>query len=115
VSAWHVKLIALSDRVLWLVPDDWQAVGKAERLAGFWQEHWPRWSDKIAFVRSKALGAPAPGWRLPCAPAAVLPYIPQWKGMADPGQLFSAAAFSGALEELVDQWGADGLSRERGH
>lgn len=104
VSDWHARLISLSGRVLWLVPDDWQGIGKAERLAAYWQEHWNRWADRIAFVRSKGLGAAAPGWKLPSPPEAVLPYIPQWKSMSDPGQLLGAAAFSAVLEELLDRW-----------
>ena len=104
VSHWHAKLISLSGRVLWLVPDDWQCVGKAERLAGYWREYWPEWEAKVAFVRSKGLGAAPPRWNLPAPPAATLPYVPQWKRMEDPGRLFGAAAYSGVLEELLRRW-----------
>lgn len=40
-------------------------------------------------------------WNLPFgAPIAILPYIPQWKAVEQPGRLLNAPAFSGAVEQL---------------
>ncbi len=104
-GAWHARLISLSDRVAWLVTDDWQCCGKAERLVAYWQDQWPQWADKISFIRNKGLSPSASGWKLPSPPEAVLPYVSQWKGMEDPGRLFGAAAFCGVLDKLLDEWG----------
>jgi hypothetical protein len=102
---WQAKLLDVSDRIVWLVPDDWQGCAKAERLIGHWQVEWQAWSGRVRFLRCQGPGMSANRWPLPAPPAAVLPYVPEWRAMADPGRMFGAAAFSGALEALMDEWG----------
>lgn len=104
-SPWHAKLIALSDRVVWLVSDDWQCRTRTDRLAGFWQEEWPDWAGKISMVRNRAQSVSSNHLRLPLPPAAALPYVPQWKAMVDPARLFGSAPFTGVLAALLDDWG----------
>ncbi|TJY40919.1 hypothetical protein E5161_14475 [Cohnella pontilimi] len=108
IGEWHGRLLALSDRIVWLVTDDWQCMEKTERLLAYWRQNIADWSGRISFVRNKGLGAPSNRWNLPAAPAAVLPYISQWKGMSRPGSMLGAAAFSGALDGLLDAcgWGS---------
>ncbi|WP_276354936.1 hypothetical protein [Cohnella caldifontis] len=104
-SPWHARLIGLSDRTVWLVPDDWQSQAKTERLIGYWQEWWQERAAWVQFLRCQGPGLSALRWHLPVPPAAVLPYIPQWKASDDPVRMFGAASFSGALEALLDEWG----------
>lgn len=104
-SPWHAKLLAVSDRIGWLVTDDWQCTEKTDKLIGCWREEWSRWGAKVAFLRNKSLGEPARQWTLPAPAEAALPYVPQWKGMDDPRKLFSAAAFSGSLDRWLESWG----------
>jgi hypothetical protein len=104
VSAWHRALLEQSDRIAWLVTDDWQCLEKTNRLIRYWEEKGPLWPGKISFLRNRSQGALQNRWKLPAAPAAVLPYVPQWKGMDEPGRLFGSAAFSGALEALLAGW-----------
>lgn len=105
ISPLHATLMAASDRIGWLVTDDWQCVAKTEKLIGCWQEEWSRWGGKVAFLRNKCLGNPVRKWTLPAPAEAALPYVPQWKGMDDPGKLFSAAAFNGSLDIWLESWG----------
>lgn len=111
---WHRRLIGLSDKAVWLVSDDWQCLEKTARLLRFWLEDWKAWSPKIAFVRNRAQGRPMNRWDLPSPPSAVLPYVPQWAGMDDPVRLFGSAAFCGALESLLDDWGWQPERKEGG-
>jgi Mrp family chromosome partitioning ATPase len=111
IGDWHSKLLELSDRIVWLVTDDWQCMEKSERLLAYWRNDRTSWFGRISFVRNKGQGAPANRWNLPTTPAAVLPYISQWKGMSQPGSVLGAAAFSGAVEGLLDACGM-GLRRK---
>ncbi|WP_123041769.1 hypothetical protein [Cohnella candidum] len=105
-TPWHAALLGLSDRVAWLVTDDWQCLGKAEKLLEFWRrEAETGWSANVSFVRSKTQGRWMNPWRLPSPPAAELPYVPQWKGTDDPGRIFGSAAYSGGVDALLDGWG----------
>ena len=101
---WHAKLLGLSDKVAWLVTDDWQCMEKTAKLVRFWREEGMAWGKKISFLRNKSPGLSVGEWPLPSPPAAVLPYVPQWKESADPGRLFGSAAFCGVLEKLLDAW-----------
>ncbi|MBW5447086.1 hypothetical protein GE107_13535 [Cohnella sp. CFH 77786] len=104
IGEWHAKLIGMSDKVLWLVADDWQNLGKTERLLGYWRERGAEPLGRVSFVLNKGHATMLNRWTLPAPPEAVLPYVPQWKGMDDPGRVFAAAAFSGALDSLLDKW-----------
>lgn len=113
VSPWHARLVGRSDRVAWLVTDDWQSLGKTERLIAYWKEGMDG-AGRISFVCSRIQGAMMNRWTLPASPAAALPYIPQWKCMADPVGVFGAASYCGVLDKLLDEWGWD-RTRKEGH
>lgn len=103
---WHRELLAASDRVVWLAPDDSLALRKADKLLRYWQERLPADSGKMAFVLNKTGGESGSRWTLPGAePAARLPYVPQWKALDQPGRLFQAPAYSGAIDRLLDALG----------
>jgi cellulose biosynthesis protein BcsQ len=106
-SEWHRQLLILSDRVLWLTVDDAQSLKKTDLLLRHWQEHSDEIRNKLTFVLNKGQGGGmVNGWELPGgAPSAMLPYIPQWKSVDQPSRLLGAPAFSGAVEQLLDQLG----------
>jgi hypothetical protein len=101
----HAKLLDLSDRIGWLVTDDWQCRIKTDKLIRCWRDAWPDWEAKVAFLRNKYPGGPASRWTLPVPVQVNLPYVPQWKETDDPGKLFQVASFSGALDTWLDSWG----------
>ncbi len=105
ISPWHAMLLGLSDKVAWLVTDDWQCMEKTVRLIAYWREEGADWGKRISFLRNKSQGASFGGWPLPAPPAAVLPYVPQWKEAEDPAKVFGSAAYCGVLEKLLDAWG----------
>jgi Mrp family chromosome partitioning ATPase len=112
ISDWHRKLLSLSDRIVWLVTDDWQCMEKTERLLAYWRNEVSEWSGHLLFVRNKGQGSPANRWNLPSPAAAVMPYISDWKGMEQPGKLLGAAAFCGAVDGLLDAWGWERRRKE---
>lgn len=105
IGPWHATLLGLSDKVAWLVTDDWQCMEKTVKLLAHWREEGTVWGKRIDFLRNKCQGASVGGWPLPAAPAAALPYVPQWKEMEDPARMFGSAAYCGVLEKLLDAWG----------
>lgn len=106
---WHLQLLESSSRVVWLAPEDTLALRKAEKLLRYWQDRLPVESGKFAFVSNKT-GSGGCRWTLPGAePLTKLPYVPQWKSLDQPGRLFQAPAFGGAIDRLLD---ALGLSNE---
>lgn len=113
---WHLELLAASSRVVWLAPDDALALRKADKLLRYWRDRLPIESGHFAYVLNKA-GAESGGrWTLPGAePLARLPYVPQWKTLEQPGRLFQAPAYSGAIDRLLDALGMtnEPLSAER--
>ncbi|TFE28206.1 hypothetical protein [Cohnella luojiensis] len=100
---WHRRLLDLSDRVVWLIADDAQGLMKSEKLLRYWQAHISEKISKLSFVLNKAIGGGLINqWNLPGeAPKVVLPYIPQWKTIDQPGRLLASPAFSGAVEQLL--------------
>jgi MinD-like ATPase involved in chromosome partitioning or flagellar assembly len=107
VGDWHRRLLSISDRIAWLVTDDWQTMEKAASLLGYWREEGTEWLRRLSFVRNRAQGLPMNRWNLPEPPAGILPYIPQWKAMDEPGRMFGSAAFCGVLDGLLDEWGLE--------
>ncbi|MCD9024022.1 hypothetical protein [Cohnella silvisoli] len=121
---WHRGLIQASDKVLWLAIDDAQSLMKTNKLLHHWQTHIGEDIKKLTFIMNKGHGGGMVNrWELPgLAPTAILPYIPQWKAVDQPGRLLGAPAFSGAVEQLLDQLGIGVVSvpstrrrREEGH
>lgn len=102
---WHRKLVELSDRVVWVTVDDTQSLMKTDKLLRYWQSQHSDLLSKIIFVLNKGQGGGMVNrWELPgISPAAILPYIPQWKAVDQPSRLLGAPAFSGAIEKLLDQ------------
>jgi cellulose biosynthesis protein BcsQ len=103
-GAWHIKLLDLSDQVVWLTVDDMQALAKAGQLLRYWQGQLNAKLEKVLFVLNRARQeAAARQWTLPGgSPAAILPYIPEWKAVDQLGRLLGSPAFSGAIELLSD-------------
>jgi hypothetical protein len=104
---WHRRLVEMSDRVVWLTVDDTQTLMKTDKLLRHWQGHIDEIMNKISFVLNKGHGGGMVNrWDLPGAsPSAILPYIPQWKAVDQPGRLLGAPAFSGSVEQLLDHLG----------
>ncbi|MGG1314493.1 hypothetical protein [Cohnella laeviribosi] len=103
---WHLELLNLSARVVWMVMDDAQSLRKAEKLARYWMGKLPMDAGSVSFVLNKFSGAMKNEWRLPGkGPAGVLPYVPQWKAMAGLEGWFASPAFSGSVDRLLDEWG----------
>ncbi|MFC5701899.1 AAA family ATPase [Cohnella faecalis] len=118
----HKRLQNCCDRVLWVVTDEWTSMVKAEQLHRYWQGEASGTPIGITYVLNKKIGELMNGWKLPGrGPDAVLPYIPQWKAIDQPGKWFLSPAFSGALEAVLDRLGlteggppgASGRSREK--
>jgi Mrp family chromosome partitioning ATPase len=121
---WHRRLLEMSDRIVWLAVDDAQYLHKTNLLLRHWQTHLGDGFKKLFFIMNKGHGGGiANRWELPGGvPSAILPYIPQWKSVDQPGRLLGAPAFSGAVEQLIDLLGLGGASapaarrrREEGH
>lgn len=121
---WHRQLLEMSDRIVWLAVDDAQSLRKTSLLLRHWQAYQGDCFKKLSFVINKGHGGGmANQWELPGGvPSAILPYIPQWKTVDQPGKMLGAAAFSGAVEQLIDLLGLGGASapvakrrREEGH
>ncbi|XID93063.1 CpaE family protein [Paenibacillaceae bacterium WGS1546] len=112
---WHLELLGLSDRVVWLCQDDAQNLKKAGLLYQNWRDRLEESPHKLLFVMNKANGAkPINRWSLPGpAPAAVLPYIPQWKAIDQPGRLLSVPAFAGAIDRLLELLAPDDGKEDR--
>ncbi len=105
---WHRRLIEMSDRVVWLTVDDAQLLSKTAILLYNWRDHLgDNMKNRLAFVMNKGQGGGMVNrWDLPGgAPSAILPYIPQWKAVDQPGRLLGAPGFSGAVEQLLDRLG----------
>ncbi|WP_256760696.1 hypothetical protein [Cohnella sp. WQ 127256] len=102
---WHRKLLQMSDRIVWLALDDAQTLLKTEILLRHWQEHIGVERGKISFVLNKGNGGGLVNhWNLTgVAPLAVLPYIPQWKTIDQPGRLISSPIYSGAVDLLLNR------------
>ncbi|GIO14249.1 hypothetical protein J19TS2_38040 [Cohnella xylanilytica] len=112
---WHRELLAASGRIVWLTTDDAHARRKADKLLRYWQERLPGLPGRVSFVVNKHAGAWAGDgrWTLPGGgPAALLPYVPQWKTLDQPGRLFQAPAFSGAIDRLLDGFGLAAAGEE---
>ena len=107
---WHRRLLEMSDRIVWLALDDAQSLLKAEKLLAYWRTSLEKSACRIAFAVNKGNGGRMVNrWGLPGkAPSIVLPYIPQWKTVDQPGRLLSAPAFEGAAEELLNALAQEG-------
>jgi len=103
---WHLNLLRVSDRILWLTLDDAQCLLKAEKLFRHWEARLEGSADKTTFAVNKGNGGRLVNrWTLQgAAPTIVLPYIPQWKAVDQPGRLLSSPAFSGAVGMLLDKF-----------
>ncbi|RED54752.1 AAA family ATPase [Cohnella lupini] len=120
---WHRRLLQMSDKVVWVTADDAQTLSKTGKLLHYWKETTGNAMNQVSFVLNKGNGgAMMNQWNLPSgAPAATLPYIPQWKAIEHPGKLLNAPAFSGAVEQLFHSLGFGELiprarrRREDGH
>jgi cellulose biosynthesis protein BcsQ len=104
---WHRSLLMLSDQVVWLTIDDLQGLMKAKKLLNYWRQQPDELEDKLAFVMNKVQSQRSMNrWSLPGeGPAMSLPYIPQWKTVDQPGRQLGAAAFCGAVDELLEMLG----------
>jgi len=110
---WHRRLLELSDRVLWLLLDDAQTLRKTERLLRYWHDEFADAMYKFAFVMNKSNGDRFVNrMEIPTASdPIVLPYIPQWKTIDQPGRLLSVPTFAGAVAELLAGFtGTDGIT-----
>ncbi|WP_027093200.1 ParA family protein [Cohnella thermotolerans] len=113
---WHRELLALSGRIIWLTLDDALALRKAEKLVRHWEDRLAGFPGNAVFVANKHTGRSSNAWILPGpAPAAHLPYVPQWKALEQPGRLFQSPAYGGAIDRLLDLMGlaAEPLPEER--
>ncbi|WP_239614766.1 hypothetical protein [Cohnella mopanensis] len=101
---WHCSLLQMSDKVIWLVLDDAQSLMKSEKLLRYWQEPFNGRMHKLSFVLSKGnTNGLLNHWPLPgSSPAFILPYIPQWKAIDQPGRLLASPAYSGAIDQLLN-------------
>ncbi|KIL35835.1 hypothetical protein SD71_10555 [Cohnella kolymensis] len=101
---WHMKLLDLSDQVVWLTADDAQSFAKADKLLRYWQGQSSMKLDKVLFVMNRARHEASRQCTLPGgSPAAILPYIPEWKTVDQLGRLLGSPAFCGAIDMLLDQ------------
>ncbi|TVX98216.1 AAA family ATPase [Cohnella terricola] len=110
---WHRRLLEISDRVLWLTLDDVQNLRKTEKLLRYWHEYFADKMYKFAIVMNKSNGNRFVNrLEMPAASEPILlPYIPQWKTVDQPGRLLSVPAFAGAVGELLVGFaGSDGTT-----
>jgi len=103
---WHQELLAMSDRIAWLVTPEAMSVRKTEKQLRYWQSKSTGLFEKVSWLLNKASGSEELQERLPQARiAARLPYMPQWKGLEEIDKLLRAPAFCGAVEKIVEEWG----------
>lgn len=103
---WHQELLAMSDRVAWLVTPEAMCVRKTEKLLRHWQGRTDGVLEKVSWLINKASGNEELRERLPQARVLEkLPYMPQWKGLEETDKLLKAPAFSAAVERILDEWG----------
>lgn len=103
---WYMKLLDLSDQVVWLTVDDLQASAKADKLLRYWRGQLNVKLEKVLFVLNRARQEAAiRQWTLPGgSPAVILPYIPEWKAVDQIGRLLGSQAFCGAIDLLLDHF-----------
>jgi hypothetical protein len=104
---WHLNLLQLCDRAIWLTTPDPQGIVKADKLLRYWASHNLESLSKVVHVLNKDRGEPLfSRWALSEeGPAVRLPYVSQWKQLNRLDRLLGAPAFCGAVEELLDDIG----------
>ncbi|MGG1550694.1 AAA family ATPase [Paenibacillus ferrarius] len=94
-SSLHPRIVAaleLSHEVIWLVLDDWndrfktQALSREVKLPG-----------NVRYVMSKHRGSPVQEVE------AYLPYIPEWRALASPEQLWTSDIFEQQIDVLAEK------------
>ncbi|CAI6079190.1 hypothetical protein [Cohnella sp. JJ-181] len=106
-AGWQQRLLELSARICWIAADDAQLLRKTDLMLREWDGRLTDLPARSTLVLNKSLAEPsADATRLSGgAPWHTLPFVPQWKRVADMSALLGAPAFSGGVDRLLDRLG----------